>query len=188
MESNQMPGQYNQHQRHSIRLAEYDYTLPGAYFVTIVTHQREYIFGKIHETQVHLTPIGETALACWLGIPVHFHNVSLDEFVIMPNHIHGIIIINDVSSVGTRHASSLQKPSQHDKPHGPKPNSLGAIIGNFKSAVSKRINEQRTAPGAPVWQRNYYEHIIRDEKDLNSIRKYILENPMQWVEGDEYIP
>ena len=131
----------------------------------------------------YLSKIGQLARECWEEIPRHFPDVSLDAFMIMPNHIHGILVIGDV---GARHASPLQNPPPPPKtgtpvhPTGVKKGSIGAIIGSFKSAATKRINELRRTPGEPVWQRNYFEHIIRNEKSLNRIREYIAMNPEQW--------
>jgi putative transposase len=107
-----------------------------------------------------------------------FYRVAteLDEFVIMPNHVHGIIVIAETLCGGATHASLL-----HKHPHGLRRQSAEAIVGSFKSAVTKRINECCAAPGEPVWQRSYYEHVIRDEVSLNRVRKYIAENPLQWA-------
>ncbi|MCX7984388.1 MAG: hypothetical protein N3A63_05755, partial [Bacteroidetes bacterium] len=101
-------------------------------------------------------------------------NVTLDEFVIMPNHIHGVIIINENDIVGAIHELPLQDIKQRRLMTLPK------IIGRFKMNVGKHINQLRNTPGIPVWQRNYYEHIIRNEKELNTIREYIINNPLQW--------
>ncbi|GIV71404.1 transposase [Caldilinea sp.] len=169
----------NRHHRRSIRLKGYDYTQPGAYFITICTHDRAHFFGAVVNGVMRLNDAGCIAAQCWRDIPVHFPHVQLDVFVIMPNHIHGVlwIVANDnnagTQNVGATHASPLP-------PRGPVPQSVGAIIGQFKSAVTKRINELRHTPSAPIWQRNYYEHIIRDERALNAIRRYIQENPLRW--------
>ena len=196
------------HHRRSIRLVDYDYAGLGAYFITVCVHDRESLFGDIVEVEIRLNRWGEIADECWRAIPVHFENVELDAFVVMPNHVHGIIVIADV--VGATHASPLRdaspppgassrpdavppphaSPSQHASslqsplptiPNGPKPRSIGAIIGSYKSGVSKRINETRATPGQPVWQRNNYEHVIRDEAELARIREYIETNPARWT-------
>ena len=116
---------------------------------------------------------------CWFSIPSHFSNVELDEFIIMPNHIHGVIIIT--TYVGARHAVPLQI-EQFGKPVR---GSIPTIVCSFKSAVTKQINELRQTPSIPVWQRNYYEHVIRNEIKLNNIREYIRDNPVNW-QFDEY--
>jgi REP element-mobilizing transposase RayT len=175
-----------QRKRRSIRLQGYDYTQPGAYFITICTQDRACLFGKVADGQMQLNDAGKTAEQCWQEIPSHFPTVVLDVFVVMPNHLHGIVVLNDY--VGATHASPLQRnnasPVQNGvspgRPRGPQGRSIASIIGSFKSAVTKRINEIRMTPGASVWQRNYYEHIIRDDESLNRIREYIANNPLQW--------
>jgi putative transposase len=171
-----------QHHRRSIRLREYDYTQPGAYFVTICTQERACRFGKMVNGEMRSNALGKIVCEEWFKSADVRPNVALhrDEFVLMPNHIHGIIWIvsdDDVATVGaTRRGAPTTTP-----PRGPASDSVGAIIGQFKSAATKRINAQRGTPGAPVWQRNYYEHIIRDEESLNRIRQYILDNPRRWA-------
>ena len=181
------------HHRRSIRLKGYDYTRPGAYFVTICAHNRECLFGEVVDGEMVLNEYGEIVREEWFRTAQVRPYVELfeDEFVVMPNHIHGIVwIVDDVDdTVGAqRRCASTTKP----KPGGVPPNnvapgSLGAIIRSFKSAVTKRINALRGTTGAPVWQRNYYEHIIRDDRALNAIRRYIAENPLRW-HLDRYNP
>ena len=170
------------HHRHSIRLPNYDYAQPGAYFITIVTYQRTLLFGNIVNEEMQLNNFGKIVDECWRAIPDHFPNVELRAYIIMPNHIHGIIMINDhgatmssSSSVGARHASPL--------PHGVKSHSIGAIVGSFKSTVTRRIGREFNSTG--IWQRNYYEHIIRNEKDLQNKTNYIEANPMLWNVDNE---
>jgi REP element-mobilizing transposase RayT len=180
------------HHRRSIRLREYDYRGAGAYFVTICTFKRECLFGEVIDGEMRLNDAGEAAVECWQGIPDHFPQVQLDEFVVMPNHLHGIIVLDDF--VGARHASpgsctSVISRTTHASPlqgisSGPKPRSIGAIVGAFKSAVTKRINTLRDNPGCPVWQRNYYEHVIRNETDLANIRQYIVNNSLKWDQDE----
>jgi len=255
----------DKHQRRSIRLQGYDYTLPGAYFVTIVTHGRELLF---EDTVLHR--VVETY---WQRIPGHTLHVELDEWVVMSNHLHGIIVITNpivgathsprnppmkrfhgpatgFQSEKDQHGNASPLPStgpsprnpstkrphgpatilqseqdQHgnasplpstgpsplnpstERPHGPatilqserdqhwnasplpptglSPGSLGAIIGNFKSVTTRRINRVRHSPGLRVWQRNYYERIIRNERELNAIRQYIHDNPARWDADEE---
>jgi len=167
------------HNRRSIRLKEYDYSQPGAYFVTVCTWRRENLFGEVLDGEVRLNERGRIVDECWNEIPEHFPQVELDTFVVMPNHIHGIIVIkgNDDVGVGATHASPLRKKS------GPTPKSLGAMVGSFKSAVARRI--QVKFGGTGIWQRNYYEHIIRDEKEWDLIRRYIESNPDNWEQDEE---
>lgn len=162
----------NQYHRRSIRLTGYDYSQNGAYFVTICTNNRRFLFGDVIQDKMNLNPLGLIVEDCWQEIPMHFPNVLPDmlAWIVMPNHIHGIVIIDD----GARHASPVQRPT-----------TLGVIIGSFKSAVARKINILHRTPGAPVWQRNYYEHIIRDETEWKNILNYIETNPLRWSEDQE---
>ena len=201
-----MPYNPNIHHRHSIRLKGYDYTQQGAYFVTICTHQRNCLFGEIVDGEMKLNTNGEIARGSWLSIPRHFQNVELDEFVIMPNHLHGIILIVnnaevEFSEVEGEALAILNDQNQQNlsrqcfaptvntgetiKINGTKPQSLAAIIQNYKSVSTRQINRINKAQGSVIWQRNYYEHIIRDEEALNNIRQYIFNNPINWVEDKE---
>ncbi|HEX2620974.1 MAG TPA: transposase [Phototrophicaceae bacterium] len=185
------------HNRRSIRLKAYDYSQSGAYFVTICTHQRERLFGEVADGVMQLRVFGEIVQEEWLRTPQIRPEVEIDAFVIMPNHIHGIIVItgdgrttsnlktkpsNQSHPVGAnrRFAPTPTASSQSNRPKGTKPGSLGAILQQFKSVVTKRINLLRDTPGASVWQRNYYESIIRDESTLNTVRLYIETNPTNW--------
>jgi len=185
------------HQRRSIRLPGYDYSWTGAYFVTICTHERECLLGQVEDGTMVLSGYGRIVEQCWRALPHHSPGVELDVFVVMPNHVHGIITITGMGEALAKqyqtkspkrlaNASPLQPP-QSSRPHGTKPYSLGAMVQNFKSVSARRINQVRLTPGAPVWQRNYYEHIVRNEDDLNSIRQYVLGNPTLW-EKDENNP
>lgn len=161
------------HHRRSIRLRDYDYAHAGAYFVTICVDKKERVLGEIANNELRLSTMGNIVRECWNNISEHFHHVELDEFVVMPNHLHGIIVIVD-GHVGARHAS----PLQNARARGTGKGSLGAIIGSFKASSSKQA-------GITLWQRNYYEHIIRNERELESIREYIFNNPFKWAD-DEY--
>ena len=176
--------------RRPTRLPQFDYSQQGAYFVTICTRNRACLFGEVVDGEMQLSDVGEVAHAMWERIPTHAPLVETDAWIVMPNHVHGVIFIagsgtagspNTGASptVGATHASPLQRPS------GPLKRSLGAIVGSYKSAVSRRINELRQSRGAPIWQRNYYEHVIRDDTALNHIRQYIMENPARWAEDPE---
>ncbi len=176
------------HHRRSVRLPDYDYAQPGAYFVTVCTHERECLFGEIAEEAMRLNDLGRVVSEVWHAVPAHFSDARTDAFVVMPNHIHGVIVIVGYatadSGVGATHVSPLPVPQ---RPAGPKPGSLGAIVGSFKSAVTRRINAHRGTPGAKVWQRNYHEHVIRGRRDLDRVRRYIAENPQRWF-WDRYRP
>ena len=176
----------SKHHRRSIRLKGYDYTTPGAYFVTIVTHHRECLFGEIENGEMRLSRAGEIAARCWEAISAHFASVGLDLFVVMPNHLHGIIIMgagrgeasaNTMPEMPTRLTADAS-PLRRD---GTQPGSLPAIIQNFKSVSTRCLNALCATPGVHVWQRDYYEHIVRDEAGLTRLRGYIQNNPSGWA-------
>lgn len=178
-----MPPKFDpkKHHRRSIRLKGHDYTSAGAYFITIVTYLRECLFGEIANGEMVLNDYGRIADEFWRSIPEHFHNVELGAFVVMPNHIHGIIVITDVEVGATQcvaPTSITKKP-----PRGPKPRSIGAIVGSFKSAVSYRLNKQYNITN--IWQRNFYERIIRNDDEWNKTHLYIEANPANWTEDLE---
>jgi len=172
------------HHRRSIRLQGWDYRNPGAYFVTIVAHGRELLFGEVVDDEIRLSEFGEIARDEWLASPDIRREIQLDAFVVMPNHIHGIVWIVAADNVGARGRVGATGRSPLP-PHGPVPQSLGSFIAGCKSAVTKRINQIRDTSGAPVWQRNYYEHIIRNKRELETIRRCIQENPVRWAEDRE---
>lgn len=176
-----MPFDPNLHRRRSIRLKDYDYTQSGAYFVTICTHGRECLFGEIDANgNMILSQYGEMVQDEWFKTAIIRSYVDLDAFVVMPNHVHGIILITSDAPVGaTRRVAPT--PNDHHNPKGPKSKSLGAIVGSFKSSVSRHINEWRETAGAPVWQRDYYDVVIRNEAMLNTRRQYIETNPSRWA-------
>lgn len=179
-------------QRKSPRLKGYDYSQNGAYFVTIVTHQRCNLFGHIDRDGImHLNDFGEIASDCWLNIPKHFPNIELDVFVIMPNHTHGIVMLSEThnpkspKNVGERHASPLHStPKTND--YRVKFGSIIAMVGSYKSAVTKLINRKRNKKTPPVWHRSFHDRIIRDEHELNVLREYTLYNPALWTEDRHF--
>jgi REP element-mobilizing transposase RayT len=181
------------HNRRSIRLKNYDYTSAGAYFVTICVKNRECLFGNITDGTVQLNSYGEIVNTVWHGLPDHYPHVELDAWVVMPNHVHGIILLTNRSAVTTVGAgfkpdptgviADDQHPANGDNNHAKsnqKRHGLPEIVRAFKTFSSRRINEMRKSPGTPVWQRNYYENIVRDELSLNRIRQYIAQNPVSW--------
>lgn len=170
------------HHRRSIRLRHYDYRAPGSYFVTICTYQRLCLFGDVVNGKMRLNAFGEAVNDCWQAIPQHFSQVSGDAFVVMPNHVHGIVVISG-GMVGEGRAMPCPDRDDRIREFGkPIAGSLPTIVGSFKSAATKHINQIRGAKGSPVWQRNYYEHIIRDDAALANIRRYIRNNPAVWHE------
>jgi putative transposase len=177
--------------RRSIRLYCYDYSVPGAYFVTVCTHRRECIFGRIPSNgNVTLNRYGRIAFEEWRSSAEMREEMDLDTFVVMPNHVHGIVVIkHDISGndVGAQGLAPLQNPPLQQPALYRPPRSLGYFIAGYKMAVTKRINALRKTPGAPVWQRNYYERILRNDDELNGARFYIQENPARWAD-DDYNP
>ena len=164
------------HQRQSIRLKSYDYSKAGAYFVTICVREKECLLGDVVGGVMRLSEMGEIVREEWLKSSIIRGEIKLDEFVIMPNHMHGIIWICN-NGRGDRPVA----PTEDDFiQSGPSSKSLGSLMAGFKSAVTKRINIYRNTPGLPFWQRNYYEHVIRNENDLHAIREYIQNNPLKW--------
>ena len=174
-------GSLAQHQRKSIRLKNYDYSSFGYYFITICTHNRELLFGDIVNGKMILNNLGKIVNKFWLEIPEHYSGVELDEFIIMPNHIHGIIVINpNLCFVGAIHELPLQNNKNDEYKINRRQMLLPKIIGWFKMNSAKQINILSNLIGNSIWQRNYFEHIIRNEKSLNKIREYIYYNPVQW--------
>jgi len=177
------------HHRRSIRLKEYDYALPGAYFVTICTQKRECLFGEVMDGKMRLNKTGKMIKLIWDELPENYPGVNTDVFVVMPNHIHGIIVLSPVGAT----PRGCPPPGQAQ---GPAPTiSLPDVIHRFKSLTTTRYRQNRTrnilhSLSERLWQRNYYEHVIRNEEKLNLIRRYILYNPLQWQydrENPEYI-
>lgn len=197
------------HHRRSIRLKGYDYANPGAYFVTLCTCDRAYWFGKVADGEMRLNALGQVVADTWQWLAVQYPYVELDESIVMPNHFHGILIINPsrrgdsrirVNNPQTRRGDSLIAPtpkispppsdsrriaptpkiSQPSSDDRSKTKSLGRLIGTFKTVSTKQINQIRKTPGTPIWQRNYYEHIVRHETRLQQIRQYIVANPVSW--------
>jgi REP element-mobilizing transposase RayT len=184
------------HNRQSTRLRGYDYTQSGAYFVTMVTYQRECLFGEILEGEMRLNRAGKIAQWEWQNLPQRFQFIELGAFVVMPNHVHGILIFHregatqpaqkminssDDSLQETKETSADGSP----RPCGPKPGSLGAIVGQFKSRVTKRIWKMPSWRGRPIWQRNYHDRIIRNRRELDAIWRYIETNPANWSVDNE---
>jgi REP element-mobilizing transposase RayT len=202
------------HHRRSIRLDGYDYSQPGIYFITLCTYNRECLFGEILNGEMRLNEFGKMTQQCWLEIPNHFPQTQLDEYIIMPDHIHGIIILNDfvgvqnvgAKNVGTKNVGAknvgaknvgaknvgaknfsplpiptpmpIPTPEQYITPFRSPSKTIGSIIRGFKIGVTKWFRQNTDI--YVVWQRNFYEHIIRNEVELNRIRQYIIDNPKKW--------
>jgi len=176
--------------RKQIRLKGYDYSLPGYYFITLCTHDRRNLFGDIYDNEMHLNAYGRIVWDEWNASFIIRHELLSDEFIVMPNHIHGIVKIITETTVGPNGCSAAQrKPirphSRADQQDQTKivhfqQKSLSSFMAGFKSAVTKRINKMRNTYGTPVLQYRYHDHIIRNEKELFYIRHYIKYNPMNW--------
>ena len=170
--------------RRSIRLQGFDYRKSGAYFVTICAYQKSCLFGQIRDCEMFVNDLGMAIRICWQQISEVRHNVQLDTFVVMPNHLHGIIFLLDEEPVDLATQNTTRvKASAGKLPGG----SLGVIVGQFKRAVTIRSKLLPRPPDQPIWQRNYYEHIVRSERSLNDIRKYIIENPASWFDYSLYV-
>jgi putative transposase len=168
----------DQHHRRSIRLKGYDYAQPGAYFVTVCTWDRECLLCEVVDGETRLNEYGMAIHDEWLKTAELRENVELDASMIIPNHFHGNVVITDGRGTARRAPTEeFGKPVAYFVP---------TIIRAFKSASTKRINEIRSTPGAPVWQRNYYEHVVRNETELNAIRQYIRSNPANWTTDENY--
>ncbi|MCE9645561.1 MAG: transposase [Chloroflexi bacterium] len=162
------------HHRRSIRLQGYDYSQAGAYFVTIVAWRREMLFGDIVDGEMGLNDFGKIVSEKWRWLETQYEYIELGAWVVMPNHFHGILIIHDVGRGGSRSAPAPAKRK-----------SLGGLIGAFKTVSTKQINLLRNTEGQIVWQRNYYEHIIRNEREMGRITRYIEVNPLRWADDEE---
>ena len=167
----------DRHHRRSIRLPDYDYAQPGAYFVTVCTRARECLLGRVDDSGMFASTYGRIVEECWTDLVNHYAGVKLDAFTVMPNHIHGVIILTEDDSNHPAAIGAGFKPAPAKRRHG-----LPEIIRGFKAFASRRINEVRDTTGVRLWQRNYYERVIRNESELNAVRQYIRHNPSRWAE------
>ena len=193
LEKESVPFDPKNYHRRSIRLKGYDYTQPGAYFVTICTRDRELLFGNVIDGVMHLNRMGLAVQKTWLDLPRPYPYADLDAFVIMPNHVHGVIVLTDDGGGGSvpRQPSAPEQIQAGQVPlanqvetrpcPGVKPrHGLPEIVRAFKSFSARRVNALRCTCSVPVWQRNYYEHIVRDHDECGRIRQYIENNPEEW--------
>lgn len=192
-----MAGETNRHRR-SLRLQGYDYTQAGAYFVTICTQSRACLFGDVVDEKMLLNEAGRIVQSEWEALPGRFSGIDVDASIVMPNHAHGILWINPVGArfIAPHDAPTVGAPFM--APHDPgaddrgaddpgamnrgamnRAPTLGEIIRAFKAVATRRLRQSGLSEFA--WQRNYYEHIIRDESSLQGIREYIVNNPLQWA-------
>ena len=164
--------------RRSIRLRGYDYSTPGAYFITVCTRNRLSLFGRVVDGEMEANCLGAVVEDCWARLPEHYGNVALDAFILMPNHVHGVLIIEDgPPGVGAGLQPARQEAASSRRRHG-----VPEIVRAFKTFSARRINKMRASTGAPVWQRGFYDHVIRGEDELDRVRAYITDNPRKWSE------
>ncbi len=166
------------HHRKSIRLKGYDYSYPGGYFVTINTYHHDHLFGEIVNEEMKLNKAGEIAKECWIETAKHFSNVEIDEYIIMPNHMHGIFMITDSWDL----INQIPRGANYPLMANPK-NTLGKIIRYYKARTSKLIHDNGISNFA--WQSLFYDRIIRDDKELDRIREYIAYNVLKWLSQKE---
>lgn len=159
--------------RRTIRMPKWDYAASGCYFITICTWRHRWTLASVRRKQMHLTELGRIVDETWNALPRHFRGVTLDEFVVMPNHIHGIVTIENSRPIFARIAGV---ETRMHTPSG----SLGAVIRSFKGNATRLIRKRFPEIGE-VWKRNYYERIVGDEPALKSIRRYIAANPRKWI-------
>ncbi|HAI74128.1 MAG TPA: transposase [Candidatus Moranbacteria bacterium] len=201
MENNQAKFR-NKYRIKSTRLKKYDYSQDGAYFITVCTKDREHFFGEIIDEKLQETKQSKICMACWLDLPNHYSNCILDEFVIMPNHAHGIIVIQNhnnlsiaVKNISTdqtfaKKRSSIEIVLPVETGFKPvsisvdvrktKRHSVSEIMRGFKTFTARKINDYSKTQGLPFWQSRFYDRIIRNEDELNRIREYIFNNPANW--------
>jgi putative transposase len=192
-----MPSKKDIHHRKSLRLRAYDYSQPGAYFITICTDQRQPLFGHIVDGRMMLNAAGVMVEKCWREIPQHYPSIELGGHVVMPNHFHGIVNIS-----GHHVGAQFIAPNHCGKDaigqvainqrgmvlgvmnHAP---TVGNIIREFKARCTHGVNKVNNTTGQPLWQRNYYEHIIRNEQAYQKIAEYICTNPQKWQEDTYFV-
>jgi putative transposase len=178
----------DRHHRRSIRLAGFDYAAGGAYFVTICVRDRQCLFGEVIADGAQLNACGRCIVDAWQGLGARFASVALDEFVVMPNHVHGVIFL-DRSKQEAGAASSAPTKSIVDPGAANVASKIAATLGDviraFKSISAIAVNRIRSTNGQPLWQRNYFERVIRDADELARIRQYIADNPANWNIDDE---
>jgi putative transposase len=167
--------------RRSIRLNNYDYRESGAYFVTVCTWQRIPVLSRVSADGVRLSPAGRIVHRVWEELPDHFPHVSLDAFVVMPDHVHGIVLFGP--ALADRIDAEWQAGAGMGRSRPVvRAGSLGAVMRSFKSAATRAINEARRQPGQPLWQRGYWDRVLRNDVELARARDYVADNPRRWLE------
>jgi putative transposase len=166
-----MPNDAKSPRRKRLRLPGYDYSTAGGYFVTICAHNHKLVFGSIHDGIVNLNAAGRIIEKHWNELPYHYASVVLDSFVVMPNHVHGVLFLRPPDEMPADGKSGAGHRTAR---------TLGDVIRSFKKFSAREVNKQRGTTGQPLWQRNYYERVIRDQEELRMIRQYIQDNPIRW--------
>jgi len=176
-----VPKRFNakMHHRRSIRLKGYDYSQEGAYFITVCTYNRRCVLGSITNGEMKPSGLGELVWSAWRDLPNHHDHIDVDAFVVMPNHVHGIVVIGNAGTAG-------RAPTGTRTTFGkPRPATLATIMRSFKAAVTRQANRSLKTPGATLWQRNYYDRVIRNEKEWDALRQYIFDNLANWAADAE---
>jgi putative transposase len=163
-------------------LPGFDYSRVGVYFVTICAFERRCIFGDVSENKTIPSPIGQIVGSCWIEIPQHFPNVKTETYLVMPNHIHGILTIHSMRAGANPKDKAALAVESFDK-HTP--GSIPTIIRSFKAAASKRARNSGSAKGEAIWQRGYYEHVLRNTREFVEMTNYILQNPARWADDED---
>ena len=167
-----------QRRRNSLRLASFDYSQPGAYFVTLCTHNQECLFGRIADGAMQLNEPGHLVAHAWRESLAPYLAVTLDEWVLMPNHLHGILVFDEHASTAPQEITRNQRRNML----------LSKCIGRFKMVSAKQVNAWRKTPGRSLWQRNYWEHVVRNDRDMQRIREYVRDNPARWELDRLFVP
>jgi len=171
--------------RRPLRLPGFDYSGEGAYFVTICTRNRECLFGAVVDGEMRLNNVGRVVQMIWGGLSDRFPTIELDTFVVLPNHVHGTLVVGAALAPPKRRkvGAALALPvggAASSAPTRSASTTLGTVVRAFKSISAIGVNRLLSRSGQPLWQRSYYEHIIRTEESLNRIREYIATNPLRW--------
>jgi REP element-mobilizing transposase RayT len=172
-----------QQRKNSLRLPNYDYSLPGAYFITLCTQNRLHVFGHISDEEMVLNDYGKVVKEVWKNLPNHYPNMACGEFVVMPNHIHGVMFLKPIDHTKggfETHPNQKQTRPNQKRTHPNKIHGIPEIVRALKTFSARKINEIRNSPGGKVWQRNYWDRVVRNERALQAINRYIQNNPLKW--------
>ena len=169
--------------RESIRLKGFDYSKAGAYFVTICSRDKQCVFGMAEDDRIILSRLGRIVEECWTQIPDHFEQATLDEFIIMPNHLHGIILLTAKYPDSRDTIHRVRPPEEHETTESfghPTSGSLPTIMRTFKAAVTRETRRQKLSDDQSIWQERFFERVIRNDDAMLKAREYIVNNPLKW--------